>query len=44
MRGYILNNLRERFNAPIALLVSSLLFGVMHYGNDHFTWIGFATI
>jgi membrane protease YdiL (CAAX protease family) len=44
MRGYILNNLKERFNAPIALLVSSLLFGVMHYGNDHFTWIGFATI
>jgi membrane protease YdiL (CAAX protease family) len=44
MRGYILNNLRERFNAPIALLVTSLLFGAMHYGNDHFNWIGFATI
>jgi len=43
-RGYILNNLRQRFNAPVALVVSSVIFGAMHVGNDYFTWIGFANI
>lgn len=43
-RGYILNNLRHRFNAPVALVVSSVIFGAMHVGNDYFTWIGFANI
>ncbi len=43
-RGYILNNLKDRFNAPVALVVSSVIFGAMHVGNDYFTWIGFANI
>jgi uncharacterized protein len=44
VRGYILNNLKEKFNPPLALISSSLFFGLLHIGNDHFTWIGLANI
>lgn len=43
-RGYILTNLREKLSNTQALIVSSLLFGAAHLGNDHITLIGFLTI
>ena len=43
-RGYILNNLREKMSDLRALIISSILFGLVHYFNDYFTWIGFASI
>jgi membrane protease YdiL (CAAX protease family) len=44
VRGYILTNLQERIAPFFALLFSSFFFGFIHVGNDHFTWVGFATI
>jgi membrane protease YdiL (CAAX protease family) len=44
VRGYILTNLQEKMSPFLALLVSSLFFGMLHLGNQHFTWIGFTTI
>jgi membrane protease YdiL (CAAX protease family) len=43
-RGYILTNLQEKMNPFWSLIASSILFGLIHFGNDHFTWIGCATI
>ncbi len=43
-RGYILTNLNEKLNPFLSLAFSSILFGLFHFGNDHFTWIGCATI
>jgi len=43
-RGYILGNLMLSMNRWIALLVSSLVFTVVHMPNAHFTPIGFAAI
>ena len=43
-RGYILGNLMLSMNRWIALLVSSLVFTVVHMLNAHFTPIGFAAI
>ena len=43
-RGYILTNLQEKMNPFWSLVTSSILFGFVHFGNDHFTWIGCATI
>lgn len=43
-RGYILGNLMLSMNRWIALLVSSLVFTVVHMPNAHFTAIGFAAI
>jgi hypothetical protein len=36
-RGYILQNLREEWGTPVALLASSLLFALLHGLNPHFT-------
>ncbi len=39
VRGYILNNLMQSMNKYIALLISSLLFSVMHLGNPNVTFL-----
>jgi uncharacterized protein len=44
IRGYVLFKFRSKISEFPALLVSSILFGLMHWGNDHFTWIGFVNI
>jgi uncharacterized protein len=43
-RGYILGNLMLSMNRWIALVVSSLVFALVHVPNAHFTAIGFASI
>jgi uncharacterized protein len=44
VRGYILNNLREKMNDYVAVIISSLFFGAMHFFNDHFSILGFLNI
>jgi membrane protease YdiL (CAAX protease family) len=44
IRGYILSNLSESMNKYIALIVSSLLFGVMHLANANVTTLSFLNI
>ena len=44
MRGYILNNLMLSMNRMVALLVSSVLFSLMHVFNSNFSWICFCNI
>ena len=41
LRGYVLNNLLVSFNKYIALLISSLLFSLMHGANPNFSLIPF---
>ncbi len=36
-RGYVLQNLRQEWGSPVALLTSSFLFAVLHGLNPHFT-------
>lgn len=43
-RGYLLNNLLEKMPSYSAILISSLLFSLMHLGNPHFGLIGFFNI
>ncbi|MFM8835062.1 MAG: CPBP family intramembrane glutamic endopeptidase [Cytophagales bacterium] len=43
-RGYVLTNMNEKLTAFWAAALSSLLFGLAHVGNDHFTWFDFASI
>ncbi len=43
-RGYVLANLRDRYSSRTALIISSILFGLIHLGNDHLTVVGLATI
>lgn len=38
-RGYILTNLMDSMNKYQALLISSLIFSIMHAGNPNFGWI-----
>jgi len=44
IRGYILNNFFDSMDKYIALIVSSLLFAVMHLANANFTTISFINI
>jgi hypothetical protein len=44
IRGYLLIKLKSKIGNVSALLITSILFGLIHYSNDHFTWIGFANI
>lgn len=44
LRGYILKNLIQSFNNYIALLVSSLLFSIMHLANPNISFVGFINI
>ncbi|MFW5754794.1 MAG: CPBP family intramembrane glutamic endopeptidase, partial [Marinilabiliaceae bacterium] len=38
-RGYILRNFMLSFNKYVALLLSSVIFALMHLGNSHIDWI-----
>jgi membrane protease YdiL (CAAX protease family) len=40
IRGYILNNLMESFSKWVALLISAALFGLFHFLNPDFNWLG----
>lgn len=44
IRGYLLFKLRTKVGDLGSLLLTSSVFGIMHFFNDHFTWIGFANI
>jgi len=44
IRGYFLNNLSQSFNKYIALLISALLFSLMHMSNANFSLIPFVNI
>ena len=44
VRGYILNNLMKSWNKYMALLVSSLIFSLMHVVNPGFNWVSFLNI
>lgn len=44
IRGYLLYKLRLRLGDFGALIVTSIVFALLHLGNDHFTWIGFVNI
>lgn len=41
MRGYVLNNLMKSLNKYLALLISSIIFSVIHLANPNFSWLGF---
>lgn len=43
-RGFIQGNLMISFNKYFALIISSLLFSLMHAGNDHINLIGFINL
>lgn len=43
-RGFLLFKLRQRFGNYGALIITSVLFGLMHVANDHFTWMGCVNI
>jgi len=43
-RGYLLNKLSERLSVQWAVIISSLMFSMMHIGNSHFGLIGFTNI
>lgn len=41
IRGYVLKNFMESFNKYVALILSSVIFSLMHLGNDFMSWITF---
>ena len=43
-RGYLMSLLTRYFNVPVALIISSLAFAIVHADNDNFSAIGFLTI
>lgn len=43
-RGYILGNLMLSMNRYVALLVTSVLFSLLHMGNASFNWLSFLSI
>ena len=44
LRGYILNNLMTSFNKSIALLISSLIFSLLHAANPNFNLLGLISL
>jgi membrane protease YdiL (CAAX protease family) len=44
MRGYVLNNLMLSMNKYLALLISSVVFSLLHLANPHFSLITFLVI
>ncbi|MBP9926039.1 MAG: CPBP family intramembrane metalloprotease [Cyclobacteriaceae bacterium] len=44
IRGYVLNNLREKLRDDYSVIISSLIFSCLHIFNDNFSWIGFSNI
>jgi len=43
-RGYILSNLMRSMNRFVALMVTSVMFSLVHLGNNSFSWFSFLTI
>lgn len=43
-RGYLTSLLADSLHFIPALIISSLLFGLVHVGNADFTWLGFSSI
>jgi membrane protease YdiL (CAAX protease family) len=44
MRGYVLNNFINSFNKYIALIISALLFSLMHAGNPNMDWFSYTSL
>jgi membrane protease YdiL (CAAX protease family) len=44
VRGYILNNLSESVNKYIALIITAVLFAIMHMANANISTVGFINI
>jgi len=44
MRGYVLNNFLISFNKYVALLLSALLFAMMHFSNPEYSLIAFINL
>ncbi len=44
IRGYVLPTLEEKVGKYASMAISTLIFTALHLGNDHFTWIGLASI
>jgi membrane protease YdiL (CAAX protease family) len=43
-RGYVLNNLMQSMNKAWALVISALMFSLVHILNPNFSWMGFINI
>lgn len=43
-RSFPLRVFAERYTAPIAIVLTSLLFGIAHIGNDDFNWLAMINI
>lgn len=43
-RGYLLNMMAEHLTIPLAILLTSLGFALIHLSNDHFTWLSFCNL
>lgn len=44
VRGYILNNFTDSVNKYLALIITAILFGIMHGLNANISWIGLLNI
>lgn len=44
VRGYMIPLIAKDFHFMVAILLSSLVFAVLHIANAHFTWLSFANI
>jgi membrane protease YdiL (CAAX protease family) len=44
LRGYVLRNLINSMNKSVALIVSAVIFAIMHAANAHMTWISFVNL
>lgn len=43
-RAYLIPTFEGKLGSWIAVIISASLFGILHAGNDNFTWIGFFNI
>lgn len=43
-RSYLIPTIENQFGTRIAIFLSASLFGLMHIGNDNFTWVGLLNI
>ncbi len=44
MRGYVLNNFLLSFNKYAALILTSLVFGLLHFSNPDYSFLGFVNL
>jgi len=40
-RGYLLQMVTEHLNYKVGIVISAIVFTLLHLGNNHFTWIAF---